>query len=155
MHPLLRNATFVRLFVGRLVSNAGDSIYFVAATWLVYELTGSTFFTGLASSLVMLPAILQFAVGPIVDDVSVRTLLVATQASQMLLVLTIPVAAAFDALTVGLVLVIIPLAKLLNQFTHPAQSSALARAVDADNPNPSTSATTPVSNPNSVDRNSS
>lgn len=31
MHTLLRNRNFARLFAGRLVTNVGDSVYFVAA----------------------------------------------------------------------------------------------------------------------------
>ena len=132
MHPLLRNRTFLRLLVGRLVTNAGDSIYYVAALWLVHDLGGSTVYTGVASFLVMLPGMLQFLVGPLVDDLRVRTLLVSTQAIQALLVLTIPVADWFGVLSVGVVLVVIPLAALVNQVTYPAQSSALPRAVETD-----------------------
>ena len=39
---LLRNPDFRRLLLGRLVTNAGDSLYAVAAMWLVYTLSGST-----------------------------------------------------------------------------------------------------------------
>lgn len=133
MRELLSNRTFLRLLVGRLVTNAGDSIYYVAALWLVHDLTQSTFYTGVASFLVMVPGLLSFAVGPLVDDVEVRWALVVTQAVQGLLVLTIPVAAWFDALTVELVLVVIPLASLVNLVTYPAQSAALPRAVGREN----------------------
>ncbi|MBX0294028.1 MFS transporter [Haloarcula nitratireducens] len=133
MRELLSNRTFLRLLVGRLVTNAGDSIYYVAALWLVHDLTQSTFYTGVASFLVMVPGLLSFAVGPLVDDVEVRWALVVTQAVQGLLVLTIPAAAWFDALTVELVLVVIPLASLVNLMTYPAQSAALPRAVGREN----------------------
>nr|WP_244995513.1 MFS transporter [Halomicroarcula pellucida] len=129
---MLSNRTFLRLLLGRLVTNAGDSIYYVAALWLVHDLGGSTFYTGVASFLMMVPGLLQFLVGPLVDDVEVRWALVVTQAVQGLLVLTIPLAAWLDALSVELVLVVVPLASLVNLVTYPAQSSALPRAVDRD-----------------------
>jgi len=47
MHSLAGNRKFRRLLAGRLVTNAGDSIYYVAALWLVHDITGSTTFTGL------------------------------------------------------------------------------------------------------------
>lgn len=47
------------------MTNAGDGLSYVAATWLVYDLTGSPFFTGPATFLVLGPAALQF--GPLVD----------------------------------------------------------------------------------------
>ena len=130
MHPLARNRTFLRLLTGRLVTNAGDSIYYVAALWLVHDLGGSTVYTGIASFLILLPSTLQFLVGPLVDRLQVRTSLVVTQAGQALLIGTIPLAAFYDLLTVELVLVVIPLASLLNQVTYPAQASALPRAVE-------------------------
>ncbi|WP_254274285.1 MFS transporter [Haloarcula marina] len=133
MRELLRNRTFCRLLAGRLVTNAGDSIYYVAALWLVHDLAQSTLYTGIASFLVMAPGMLQFAVGPLVDDVEVRWALVVTQAIQGLLVLTIPAAEWLGVLSVELVLVVIPLASLVNLVTYPAQSSALPRAVDREN----------------------
>jgi MFS family permease len=132
VHPLARNGTFLRLLVGRLVTNAGDSIYYVAALWLIHDLGGSTALTGVASFLFLVPGTLVFAVGPLVDRFSVRSVLVSTQAAQGLLILTIPVADAFGALSVGVVLVVIPLASLLNLVTYPAQSSALPRAVETE-----------------------
>ena len=130
VHPLARNWTFLRLLAGRLVTNAGDSIYYVAALWLVHDLGNSTVYTGIASFLILLPSTLQFVVGPLVDRLQVRTSLVVTQAGQALLIGTIPLAAFYDLLSVELVLVVIPLASLLNQVTYPAQSSALPRAVE-------------------------
>mgnify|MGYP000518945027 CR=1 FL=1 len=130
VHPLARNWTFLRLLAGRLVTNAGDSIYYVAALWLVHDLGNSTVYTGIASFLILLPSTLQFVVGPLVDRLQVRTSLVVTQAGQALLIGTIPLAASYDLLSVELVLVVIPLASLLNQVTYPAQSSALPRAVE-------------------------
>lgn len=48
---LFQNADFRRLFLGRLVTNAGDSLYAVAAMWLVYSLSGSTLYTGIDGEL--------------------------------------------------------------------------------------------------------
>ncbi len=40
---LFHNRNFAWLFFGRLVTNMGDSIYYVAAMWLVYEMGGMHF----------------------------------------------------------------------------------------------------------------
>lgn len=71
---LLRNMVYRRLLAGRIVTNAGDSLYFVGATWLVYELTGSTAYTGLAGFLVFLPRGFRFLTGPFVDRWPLRPL---------------------------------------------------------------------------------
>lgn len=52
---ILKNRNFLLLFVGRILTNIGDSLYAVAAMWLVYDLGGSTLYTGLAGFLSILP----------------------------------------------------------------------------------------------------
>jgi MFS family permease len=129
---LFRNSDLRRLVFGRLVTNAGDSVYAIAAMWLVYDLTGSSAYTGLAGLLTMGPQALQVFVGPLVDRWPLRRILVGTQVVQAVLVLVIPLAFYLDALTVWIVLTVMPLVSLLNQFVYPAQSAALPRIVDQE-----------------------
>ncbi len=121
---------FRRLFAGRLVTNAGDSLYYIAAMWLVYDLGGSAFYTGLAGALILLPQALQFLTGPLVDRWSLRRTLVGTQVIQGVLLLIVPLAAATGWLTVTVILIVIPVAAMINQFVYPAQSAALPRIVE-------------------------
>lgn len=127
---LWSNLDFLRLLFGRFVTNAGDSLYTIAGMWLIYDLTGSSFYTGLAGALLLLPPALQFISGPLVDRWSLTRTLVWTQLVQAVLILSVPVAAYFDRLSVELVLLTIPLLSLLNQFVYPAQNAALPRIVD-------------------------
>lgn len=133
MRTVLRNRAFRRFFLGRLVTNAGDSVYLVAAMWLVYDLTGSPAYTGLAGFLVRAPQVFQVLAGPLVDRWPLRRTLVGTQLLQAALVLAVPLASWADALTVELVLVVMPLLSLLNQFVYPAQSAAVPRLVGKEN----------------------
>ena len=123
------NANFRRLFLGRLVTNAGDSVYFIAAMWLVYDLTGSPFYTGVAGFLIQAPQALQVFAGPLVDRWSIRNVLVRTQVVQAVFVLVVPVAWYLDVLSVWLVLIVMPLLTLLNQVVYPAQNAAIPRIV--------------------------
>ncbi|WP_049997068.1 MFS transporter [Halococcus sediminicola] len=132
MKSLIRNTAFRRLFVGRLVTNAGDSLYYVAAMWLVYDLGGSAFYTGLAGFLTLVPTTLQFLTGPFADRWDLRRLLVGTQVLQAALVLIIPVAAMTGWLSVTVVLVVMPLAAMVSQFVYPAQNAALPRIVQEE-----------------------
>ncbi|WP_232703475.1 MFS transporter [Halobacterium wangiae] len=132
MRHLLADRNFRRLFVGRLVTNAGDSLYYVAAMWLVWKLTSDPVYTGVAGFLTMGPSALQFLLGPLVDRWDVRRILVGTQAVQAVLVLAIPLAAYTGHLTVWVVLTVMPVLSLLNQFVYPAQSAALPRIVEQE-----------------------
>ena len=126
---LRRNRDFLRLLFGRLVTNAGDSLYTIAGTWLVYDLTQSSFYTGIAGALLLLLPALQFMSGPLVDRWSLTRTLVWTQLIQAIVILSIPVAAYSGHLSVKLLLLTILVLSLLNQFVYPAQNSALPRIV--------------------------
>ena len=132
MRELFRNPTFRRLFLGRIITNAGDSLYYIAAMWLVYSLSGSTFYTGLAGALVLLPQTLQFLVGPLVDRWSLRRTLLGTQLLQCILVLAVPLAVVADRFVILTVLLVIPIAGLVNELAYPVESAALPRIVETD-----------------------
>ncbi|GIP29521.1 MFS transporter [Paenibacillus sp. J23TS9] len=124
---IFKNRNFTLLFIGRILTNIGDSFYAVAAMWLVYSLGGSTLYTGIAGFLSILPRIIQLFSGPMIDRVPLRGLLVYTQLLQALLLLIVPVAHYFGFLTVGLVLSITPILTTINMWFYPAQMSALPK----------------------------
>jgi hypothetical protein len=125
------NRSFLRQLAGRLVTNAGDSLYYVAAMWLVFVLTGSPLYTGVAGFLVRAPSALGFLTGPVVDRWSLRRILVGTQLVNGLLVLAVPLAAWTGHLSVWVILALLPFVTFVNQFVYPAQSAALPRMVDS------------------------
>ncbi|TKI12899.1 MFS transporter [Bacillus wiedmannii] len=122
---ILKNRNFLLLFLGRIFTNIGDSLYYVAAMWLVYKLSGNPFYSGLAGFLTLLPSALQFLTGPFVDRWSIKNTLVITQILQCMLILIIPITHYFDLLTVQLLLIIMPIVAFIEQFAYPAQSKAL------------------------------
>lgn len=129
MFQLFKNRNFTLLILGRLTANIGDSIYYIAAMWLVYELGGSTFYTGLAGFLTLLPQTLQFLVGPLVDRWPLRKTLFITQILQGTLILIIPLSAWMGWLNVSVVLTVMPIVSLIGQFAYPAQTATLPRVL--------------------------
>ncbi|MFM9331399.1 MFS transporter [Paenibacillus mesotrionivorans] len=129
---LLKNVNFTTLFLGRMVTNIGDSLYTIAAMWLVYELGGSTFYTGLAGFLTMMPRLFQFLTGPVVDKYPLKKILVITQGIQFIFILSILVVYAAGFLNVFILLVIMPVITSVNQFVYPAQTASLPRIVEKD-----------------------
>ena len=96
---------------------------------MVFDLSGSTFLTGIASSLLLLPFLLQIAAGPIVDRLSIKPLLVGTQVVQGVVVLVLPLAAYTETLTVELVLAVLPVLSLLTTAIAPIQATLVPRIV--------------------------
>jgi MFS family permease len=132
MNLLKHNKNFLFLFSARMITNVGDSVYFIAAMWLVYQMSGSSFYSGLAGFLIMVPRALQFVIGPIIDRYSIKRLIIITQLVQALLLITIPAAALFGFLTVPLVLTIMPIVSFFNQFSFPAESALIPQILDKD-----------------------
>ncbi|WP_327050744.1 MFS transporter [Halomicrococcus gelatinilyticus] len=129
---VLADPGFRRLLAARSVSKFGDGLYSVAAMWLVYDLTGSTAYTGLAGVLTRAPGVLKILVGPLVDRASLDRVLTYSEVVQGLVVLAVPLAAALGHLDVVVVLAVMPLLALANLFAGPAQTAALPRLVDED-----------------------
>lgn len=112
-----------------MITNAGDSLFYIAVMWLVFELTGSELFTGLAGFLALAPQGLQFLAGPLVDRVTTRRVLVVTQALQMVVVLLVPAAAMTGNLSVWILLGVVLALAILNQPGYLAESAAIPRLV--------------------------
>lgn len=126
---IFQNRNFTLMFAGRILTNIGDSLYAVAAMWLVYDLGGSTLYTGLAGFLSLIPRLIQLLSGPIIDRLPIRSILVYTQLLQGILLLIVPLAAYGGFLSVGLVLTLTPILSACNMWVYPAQLSALPRLV--------------------------
>lgn len=126
---IFKYRNFSLMFFGRIVSNIGDSLYSVAAMLLIFELGGSTFYTGLAGFLSILPRIVEFASGPLIDRIPIRSLLIRTQFIQAGLLLLIPLAAGLDFLSVALVLTLTPIISTFNVLIYPAQLAALPKVL--------------------------
>ncbi|MDK8181056.1 MFS transporter [Paenibacillus sp. UMB4589-SE434] len=129
MNFIFRNGNFTKLFIGRLFANAGDSFYMVGAMWMVYNLGGSTFYTGLAGFLTSIPRIIQFLYGPFIDRWPLRRMLVTTQLTQALLLLIVPIGYACGFLSITLILILMPIISILNQFMYPAEMAALPKVL--------------------------
>lgn len=124
------NKNFLYMFLGRIVTNIGDTLYAVAAMWLVFDLGGSTLYTGLAGFLTIIPRFIQFFGGPFIDRIPIRPLLIVTQCIQSVMLLIIPLAHYFDLLSVALVLIITPIITTFNMLVYPAQMASLPKIVE-------------------------
>jgi len=133
VREIVKNKDFLLLFTGRLSTNAGDSLYSIGVMWLAFQLTGSSLFVGVAGSLTRAPTAIQFLFGPLVDRWDIRRIFVGTQFVQGLFVLVIPIAAVLDALSIWILLGVIPILSLTNQLAMPAYQAVLPRVVASEN----------------------
>ncbi|MGG0177174.1 MFS transporter [Gottfriedia acidiceleris] len=135
-----RNKNFRFLFLGRLITNMGDSLYTIASMWLVFQLSHNTFYSGVAGFLTELPSILAIFIGPIIDRINVKKVLIVSEISQCILVSLIPILHYMDLLSVTSVLIIMPLASIFVQLTYPSESVLLPNTVNEEELVPANSA---------------
>ncbi|WP_161803744.1 MFS transporter [Halolamina sediminis] len=126
------NRSFRRLLAGRATSFLGDGLFTVAVMWLVFELTGSTTYTGLAGFLLRAPNALKVFAGPLVDRSRLGRVLVGSELLGAALALLVPLAALSGELSVWIVLGVLPFMALTELFAAPAQTAALPRIVDRE-----------------------
>jgi MFS family permease len=84
---LLRNARFLRLWIGQGTSFVGDAVSMVALVVLVVEITGSASAVGGALVARLLPTIVSPLAGVLADRVDRRVVLVASDLARAILVL--------------------------------------------------------------------
>ena len=129
---LWENRDFRRFFAGQFTTNAGDSLYTVAVLWLAFELSGSTLVTGALNAILLLPWLLQVIVGPLVDRLPLKSVLVGSQVVQGVVVLVLPLAAVTGHLRVGVLFVVAPVLVLATLVMAPMETALLPRIVDDD-----------------------
>ncbi|MEE0950383.1 MAG: MFS transporter, partial [Streptococcus equinus] len=78
---------FSHVFLGRLISNCGDSIYTIVLSWYVLEMTNSAWYVGLLNFLIFIPNTFSFVFGKKIDSHPKKILLVLLEWAQLLAVL--------------------------------------------------------------------
>ncbi|HEV3014816.1 MAG TPA: MFS transporter, partial [Actinomycetota bacterium] len=98
----LLSGDFGRFWLGQTISNLGSSFTMFALPLLVFNLTGSPIHLGITTAAEFVPYLLfGLVIGAWVDRVDRRRLMIATDLARAAVIATIPLLAAFDALSVG------------------------------------------------------
>ncbi|MCY7186091.1 MFS transporter [Streptococcus gallolyticus] len=98
---------FCQLFLGRLISNCGDSIYTIVLSWYVLEMTNSAWYVGVLNFLIFIPNTFSFIFGKKIDSLPKKHLLVFLELAQLLAVLGIVLGIALKGVNANLSLAII------------------------------------------------
>jgi MFS family permease len=137
MFRALRNRNFQLFFGGQIISLVGTWMQTVAEAWLIYRLTGSGALLGLLGFVGQIPIfLLSPLAGLVADRWPRRRVVIATQASSMLLAFTLAALTLSGQIRKENVWEIIALATLLgtvNAFDVPARQSFLIEMVGREN----------------------
>lgn len=127
MLKMIKSKDFYVLLLGRLITNFGDSLYAIASTLLVYQMSGSTVYSGITLFLTSSTAIVQLLLSPILDKINMKKFLILSQLIQAILILIIPALYYFERLNVYHIMVLMPIISLINQLVYPGQISLLPK----------------------------
>jgi MFS family permease len=124
---------FVRWALAEGVSMLGTAVTTVVLPLVVYEATGSAAQTGLLFAMRVVPYLLfGIVAGPIADRGDRRVLIIGGNIAEGVLVATIPLAHAFDALTITHVYVVGLLSATVAVFSDAAVFGAVPALVGPD-----------------------
>ncbi len=82
MYLLQKNKAFKHLLVGRVLSNAGDSLYYVTLSWYLFETTQDAFWVGVVNFAILLPNIFSFLLGNLIDQYNKKKILICLEVGQ-------------------------------------------------------------------------
>ena len=126
----LKHRNFQLFFGGQLISLIGTWMQVIAESWLVYRMTGSSVLLGSIGFAGQIPVFLIAPFGGVAADrISRHKLVIATQASAMVLALTYGVLTLTNRITIPEIFVLASLLGVVNAFDIPARQAFMVEMV--------------------------
>jgi len=116
--------------MGMLISLIGTWIQYVAQSWLVFQLTSSTFLLGLVGFLSSIPVFLLSLFGGVVADrMNKRSILIFTQSAFMCLAFILAILTHMKLITPGEIMLIALLSGVVMAFDAPTRQAVVVELV--------------------------
>lgn len=126
----LRHRNFRIFWIGQIISLTGTWMHQAAQGWLVFQLTGSPFFLGLAGTAASAPILLfTLAGGVIADRRPKRYIMLSAHILLMILAMILTILVATDRVNVWLVLAIAFMIGTVHAIEIPARQSFIIEMV--------------------------
>src|SRR5271169_1134062 len=126
----LKHRNFQLFFSGQLISLIGTWMDNVAEAWLVYRLTGSSLLLGTVAFAGQIPVFFLAAIGgTVADRFDRRKIVIATQASSMVLAFILAMLTLTKRVQVWEVILLAALMGIVNSFDLPARQAFLVEMV--------------------------
>ncbi len=133
LSPALRSRNFRLFWLGQLISVIGTSVQVVAEGWLIYQITGSTFWLGMVGLLGLLPVLpVSLLGGLLIDRVPRRKLLLVTQVGLLSQALIFGLLAYSGQLVLWHIIVLYFVFGSLLAIDNPARRSFLVELVPSE-----------------------
>ncbi|MHC5251978.1 MFS transporter [Listeria kieliensis] len=126
---MLKNRNFRYLWSGRLISNAGDSIYYIVLSWYILQITKDSFWVGLINFAIFIPNIFSFVFGHWIDQGRKKHALIFLETGQFISVAVMALTIGFGVASPILLAVLAFLAAGFGMNTYTIQDALLPKIV--------------------------
>jgi MFS family permease len=131
--PALRTRNFRLFWISQTLSLVGTSLQVVAEGWLVYDLTGSTFWLGAVGFIALLPVVpISFLGGLVIDRFPRRKLILATQSGLLVQAAVFALLALSGQIRLWHIILLYFVFGSLLAIDHPARRTFLVDLVERD-----------------------
>ncbi|WP_265960190.1 MFS transporter [Bacillus sp. DHT2] len=126
----MRNKNFLNFFIGNTITFIGNGMYFIALSWLVLLLSGTTSAMGWLLAISAIPGILfSPIIGVCIDRWDRRIICVAGDIFRGFLLLVIPLLYYLDKLEIGHLYIVGFFLSIGNRFYYPASGGLVKEIV--------------------------
>ncbi|MGK0554658.1 MFS transporter [Macrococcus capreoli] len=110
---------FHQLLLGRLFTNAADSIYFITSSLYIFEITQSVMISGFTTSAMLAVKFTQLFYGPVIDHFNVKRILIFSQCSQSILMAILAICVMNQNNHWSLIITLVVLSMLCGEVSYP------------------------------------
>jgi DHA3 family macrolide efflux protein-like MFS transporter len=129
---VFKNLSFSLIWIGLSTSRLGDSLYYLASYWLIWDLTHSATTLGLTGAITALSTLIGLFSGIFVDRWDKRRTMIVSDLIRMIAVLTIPCALLFGEIHWQLIVAVLFISGVAGNFFTPAERAVLPAYVGKD-----------------------
>lgn len=127
---ILKNKDFLLLIFARLIINFADSLFYIVTIWYTSKTLCSPYYTSVAVFLFLLPDILLFFIGPIIDKLNAKKILLFSLIGQVVLLFLLAI--FFNHLGIHILLIIMFLSSFMSNITYPIEDTIVPQIVNTD-----------------------
>lgn len=123
---------FHRLLIGRIFTNAADSIYFIISSLYIFEITQSPLISGFTTSAMLAVKFIQILYGPITDHFNVKRILIFSQCSQSILMMVLGIFVMNQNNHWQLIITLVVLSMLCGEMSYPISNKLVPQLLSKE-----------------------
>jgi len=127
---IFKNKDFLLLLIARVVINFADSLFYIVIIWYTSKTLGSAYYTSIATFLFLLPEVLLIFIGPMIDRMNPKKILLFSLIMQLVLLLTL--ITTFNYLNIIILLAIVMISAFMSAITYPIEDAVIPKIVNND-----------------------